>query len=82
MIGAVPPFSGINVSSAITCGRVSEAVGAVRTTAGIDPPIEEGAIRSGIESSMGWKRRRARIDNLLRLKDEHKQRYVYIYSKT
>jgi hypothetical protein len=56
--------------------RVGDEAPAVCTTAGADPLKEEGAIRIGIESSMGWKRRCARIDNLLRLKDEHKQRYV------
>jgi hypothetical protein len=73
MTGPDPPFSGINESWAITRGGVGEKVGAECTTAGVNPLIEEGAIRIGIESSMGWKRRRARIDNLLRLRDQHKR---------
>jgi hypothetical protein len=73
MIGDIPPFSGINVSWAITRGGVGEEVGAECTKVGVNPLIEEGAIRIGIESSMGWKRRRARIDTLLRLKDQHKR---------
>ena len=76
MIGDDLPFAGITVSSARTRGGVEEEVGTECTKVGVNPLIEEGAIRIGIESSMGWKRRCARIDNLLHLKDEHKQRYV------
>jgi hypothetical protein len=77
MIGDDLPFAGITVSSAITRGVVCDEVGAECTKVGVNPTIEEGAIRIGIESSMGWKRRRARIDTLLRLRDQHKRLYVH-----
>ena len=73
MIGDDLPFAGITVSWAITRGGVGDEVGAECTKVGVNPLIEEGAIRIGIESSMGWKRRRARIDTLLRLRDQHKR---------
>jgi hypothetical protein len=73
MTGCDPPFSGINVSWKTGCDGGSEKVGWACTTTGGKPINDEGAIRIGIESSMGWKRRRARIDTLLRLRDQHKR---------
>jgi hypothetical protein len=77
MTGFDPPFSGINVSWTISCDGGGDMVGWACATTGGKPLNEEGAIRIGIESSMGWKRRRARIDILLRLRDQHKKLYVH-----
>lgn len=82
MIGLELPVSGINVSWNTAFRGAGNEVGAVCTTTGVGTLIEEGAIRNGIVSSIGWKRRRAYISSLLRLMDEHKQRYVYIYPRT